>query len=516
MKLASIFTDHMVLQAQKPVKVFGEGKGTIEVEFLGEKKGATFTDDSWCIELSPRPYGGPYEMNIILDGETTILKDIYVGEVWLAAGQSNMELMLVLTDNAFDEAKHSYNEKIRFFGVPKRFKKDRPSVSGTHFKETGEDTPWKICDENTTITFSAMGYYVAKELQQKLGVAIGIISCNWGGTKIETHICRDYFADCKALIPALEEYNQMLSELDMDEYNKAFDKYQEEYENYYDKLEDFNLIEWIRERGVHSVASVQLGVSVPACPKGPYNPSMAGCLYDSMLARVIPYSLRGVLWYQGESNGDDFDYIHKYLTYMKCVRDKFEDENLPFYAVELASFSRWWSPGYQQTDDRFVTNESWAFLREQQYEATRRDKNNYVVTSMELGDKNEIHPIHKKPLAHRMALKVLKYTYGFDITADQPMFRSVEFKDSKAYLTFDNANGLYAKHPTIVKMYLADESKVLKRADIEINDGKVVLSSDEVKNPILVRYGFDNYYDGAHIYNASGLPLAPFRTDTDV
>ena len=200
------------------------------------------------------------------------------------------------------------------------------------------------------------------------------------------------------------------------------------------------------------------------------------------------------------------------------MRDAFQNPDMPFYAIELAGYAH--PDGgieAQISDDRFVTEEipcNWAYNREQQQEATRVGENNYLVTSMELGDTMNLHPIQKKELAHRTVLKVLKYTYGFEIQADQPIYRSASFEGDCVRITLDHAEGLFCPHLKHVKMFVADESHVLKRAEVRIEGEELVVRSKEVDHPVLVRYGFDFYYDGCHIYNEAGLPLSPFRTDS--
>ena len=155
MKLASIFTDHMVIQADMPIRIFSVGDGNVKVSFLDSSVESISCEGKWCVELPECSYGGPYEMEVCLNDEKIILKDIYVGEVWIAGGQSNMELPLHLTEDPYEYAKHAYNDKIRFFTVPRRHKIDSYLV---------KDTPWMICTEETVIDFSALGYFTAKEL----------------------------------------------------------------------------------------------------------------------------------------------------------------------------------------------------------------------------------------------------------------------------------------------------------------------------------------------------------------
>ncbi len=512
MRLASVFTDHMVLQAGKPIKIFGQGAGTLLVQFLNMKKEYTITEEEWCVSFPEAAYGGPYEMHFNLNGQEVVLRDVHVGEVWLACGQSNMELPLFRTEYALEEAAHSENDQIRFFTVPRRTRKDVPIYGWHAEKATGEDKPWQVCNEESALHFSAIGYYVAKELQQKLGVTIGVISCNWGGTPIETYIKREYFETSECLRPELEKYQKMLAELDWDAYEEAYRQSMLALENYCRSI-DYDEVEEVREKGVRACIGEPKG-TVPQMPDGPYTSKTAGCLYDSMISRIAPFGVQGVLWYQGESNHCDY-YLDKYLVFMQCMRDTFENQDLHFCAAELAGYGYCNDPGSlrQNADNRFIYGNNIALTREQQQRATEVGRNNYLATCMELGDYSDIHPIQKKPLAHRMTLKLLKYVYGFDIYADHPTFRSVEFKEGKAYIQLDHADGLYSRVLWAVKMYVADESHELKRAQIKIEDDMLILSCPAVPNPTVVHYAFDSYYLGYHIYNKAGLPLAPFRTD---
>ncbi len=511
MKLASIFTDHMVFQKGMPIKVFGEGRGTAKILFCGEQKEIVSGDKNWCVTLPAMEYGGPYEMTILINGEKTVLKDIYIGEVWLAGGQSNMEMPLARTEYGLEEASHCRNNKIRFFTIPRRVKRDAP-IQGWHFaKSEGQDTPWQLCCEESVCFFSAIGYYVAKELQRKLGCVVGVISCNWGGRIIETFIGKEWIAREPCLKEYYEEQMALTKNWGEKEYQVHYEKVAESLQRRY-AMVNFNEMQALKEKGVRATAGFP-GGKYPSIPGGPYHPSYMGCLYDAMYARILPYGIKGIMWYQGESNASE-KYLEKYLLYMRCMRESFENPNLGFYAVELASHNAERSPDGKFASDRFVEGENWAFKREQQQRATEIAPNNYLITSMELGDLYDIHPIQKKELAHRVALKILKHSYGADIYADQPIFKKATFENCKVILEFDHAEGLYCPGSLeMVHMYVADERHILKKAKIQIEDDMLVLTCDEIDNPTIVRYAFDNYYIGNHIYNKAGLPIAPFRTD---
>lgn len=517
MKLASIFTDHMVLQANRPIKIFGEGSGSATVNFLGEEYKAEQSDGKWCVTMPEQSYGGPYDLEVDLDGERITVSDIMIGEVWLAAGQSNMEFPLFKALGGIDDAKNCGDEQIRFFTVSRRREKDTPEY-GDHFGFTpAEDLPWQICEEESALAFSVIGFYVAKEIREKTGAAVGIISCNWGGSMIEAHIKREYFYQSDALRPIIDEY-------DREEYNA--EERLTEWRNYISELNkqmvesfsEFDALELVRNIGVRAAVEKNLAkpMTIEHINDGPYKWQNPGLLFGGMYDRIIPYGVRGMMWYQGESNRWK-DYLEKYLTLMKCMRREFQNPDMPIYAVELANFNNWAvEEECQPHDHRFVTEEipcNWAFNREQQQRATEVGENNYLVTTMELGDVYDIHPIYKKEVGKRLANKILKHTYGCDIDADHPVFRSAVFEKNKVIIELDNAEGLYCRNLSLVKMFVCDESHELKRADVEIDGTRLILHCPEVEKPIIARYGFDFYYDGMHIHNGAGLPLAPFRTD---
>ncbi len=511
MKLASIFTDHMVIQRNMTIRVFGSGEGKVRVQFLGETAEGMSENGKWCLYLSPKPSGGPYEMKINLNGEEITLKDILIGDVFLACGQSNMEMPLFTTESGFSDAKNCQNDSIRYFTVPRRYKKGVDTY-GFHFTDMYNcDAPWQICSEESALSFSAIGHYFAEYIREEINVPVGIISCNWGGRRIEAFIEKSYFYGVPALegqMRAFEEHNRSI---DMEKYEKDFSEFEENVEKYINEKHKGRLEE-TRRIGIYAGAAKADLSGYPVIAKGPYDSVSPSNLWDSMFSEIVPFGARGMLWYQGESNGNDRDYCEKYLTFLKCIREQFECD-MDVYAVELAPYIGSHADIKVIADGIFITENNWAFLREQQQMATVKGKRNYLVTTQELGDLFEIHPKRKKELSRRLALKALKYTYGKDIKADQPTYKSAEFRDGKAYITLDNAEGLFGQLYG-VEMMIAGEDRVLHRAYVSImEDNRLCVQSQMVPKPVLVRYGFGMYYFGKHIYNGAGLPLAPFRTD---
>ena len=456
MKLASIFTDHMVVQKGLPIRIFGTGCGKAEVTFLGNTASEIFENDSWCLTLPEAQYGGPYEMKIRLNDEEITLTDIYVGEVWIASGQSNMEMPLFRTRYGFQEAKYAHNEKIRFFDVPRRVERDVQKYGWPFFKTDGKDTPWEVCCEDTVLRASAIGYYVAK-----------------------------YKEELKSMYAFIKQ-----------RYDEA----------------NYDEIEYTREHGLDFTRPCPYK-GYPACyKKGPNHPDCIGVLYDSMVSRITPFGVCGVLWYQGEANVGE-GYAENYGVYMDCMKDSFINPNMKFYSVEIT--------GQMACGDDIPTGEfvvekkNKAFTREAQRKAAMMYPDNHIVTTMQLADANDIHALNKESVAHRMVLKILRYSYGFDIKCEEPTFESASFRDGKAYIKLNNADGLMSPELVLVNMYIADKSKKCKRADIEIDGDTLILSNPEVKEPVYARYAFGTYYIGGHIVNDISLPLAPFRTDNE-
>ncbi|MBR2885255.1 MAG: hypothetical protein IKB93_10760, partial [Clostridia bacterium] len=247
MKLATIFTDKMVLQRDMPIRIFGTGDGEVTVRFLGETVSGKSESGKWRVNLSPRPFGGPYTMEIDLNGKTVVLHDILIGDVFLACGQSNMEMPLFRTESGIDDSKLCNNENIRYFTVPRRSQKGEDCY-GFHFEcMYSEEKPWSICDEETALHFSAIGHYFAQYVQRETKVPVGIISCNYGGRRIEAFIEKSYFYGVPSLEGQLREFEEYVKTLNMEEYEK-------EYEDFKVVLKEFldtkpkNYVKFIKER----------------------------------------------------------------------------------------------------------------------------------------------------------------------------------------------------------------------------------------------------------------------------
>ena len=507
MKLAEIFTDHMVFQAEKEIRIFGSGVGTGFVQFLGKRYNIDADSDKWFVTIPPYGYGGPYEMEIVLEDKHYFLSNIYIGEVWFVSGQSNMEMPLYRVENGFDDAKAAQDNLIRLYSVPKRVEKNTPSY-GWHFEKTfSHNTSWSICNEKTALHFSAIGYYVAEFLRKNLGVALGIIACDWCGTPIETFIGRDYFYGNPVLEPIINEHNELVRDIGKEKEISILNNDLKKFEEYCKSI-DYDEVERAREIGLMATSAPPKELLVYS--PGRYNPCAPACLYESMIEPILPYVFKGIIWYQGEANSGE-GYLEKLQTFIHCMRTVFNDDTLPFHIIELASFC---VDGQDDVSDRFVTAKyNWAFVREAQYKMAKSDSYTYVTTNMGLGDLYDIHPPRKKELSRRLVKKILRHTYNRNIFADQPEYEAMEIIGSEVNIKLKIADGLFSDNRGAVKIYIAGNDRVLKRASVKICGDSLVLSSDDVAKPVLARFAFDYCYKGCNLYNSAGLPLAPFRTD---
>ncbi len=509
MKLAEVFTSNMVIQRGAPVRVFGFGKGRVTVELAGNTASLEISNDGkWVLELPEVPVGRGYTMNIDLDGEEVVLRNVAVGDVWLACGQSNMEMPLFRTECGLDEAERSRNDDIRLYTVPKRTYPDALHYEYGFFVEEPKIPAWYSCDEDSVLGFSAIGYYFAKRINKELDIPIGIIACHWGGRKIEAFMKEDFFAEDAEVKEQIEKANEpysAYSEEYLAAHKAAHARRDEEFAKYAGKQ-----IEIVRKAGIEPVPLIDapwyricMGYGFP---RGKHNPLANVNLWYTMFETVVPFGVKGLLWYQGEQNAEEKDrlYERKYRLFMKGIRKEFNSPELPFYAVELAPYAL-------TEDGNIEVGGNWASLREQQQRAADDADRSYLVTSIDKGAAYDIHPMDKQPIAYRLANKALKHTYGKDIVADNPIAVRFEANGNEAVIKVEGAEYLTTRNTNFVKIYVADSDGVFKRARITELKTDIRIRCKAVENIEAVRYAYCPCYEGVAIYGSSGLPLFPFN-----
>ncbi len=467
--MPQVFGDHMVLQSGQSVPVWGwAGPGeTVTVSFASQKKQATAANDGrWEVQLDPLTISAQPAELTVTGAESVTIKDVLVGEVWLCSGQSNMQKPLgtwrgqpIPTVNYEQELAAAKYPIIRLMKV-KRSDSEKPANDFETRSRPGEDYPWKgwvACSPESLdeSKFSAVGYYFARKLFQELKVPIGMIEASAGGTHIEAWTPAAGFADD----PTLADF-----------------------------------------------------VKAAVTPKVKFRGTTISTLYNGMIHPMVPFSLRGVLWYQGESNlieGDGAIYANKMTTLIKSWRAVWKRE-LPFYFVQLPPliYSARTNPSHTPTD--------LPLFREAQETALELPSTGMVVTT-DVGDLKNMHPPRKKEVGERLALWALSKDYGrTGVEYSGPEYRqgSIELQGSKAVLHFDHVGkGLVSSDEQALNSFMvAGDDGVFFPAKAEISNDTIVITSPQVANPRLVRFAWDEAAT-PNLFNRDGLPAIPFRTD---
>ena len=480
----NLFCDNAILQQGVVVPVWGtaDNNEKVTLEFAGQKISTTAVNGTWMIKLKPLKAGGPFEM-VITGNNKIILRNILVGEVWLCGGQSNMERQLgprggqKLIDNWREEVLDAVNyPNIREFALP--------HVTSTQ-PQKEVNAKWIVCDTNSVKNFSAIGFFFGRALYKKYNVPIGLIHSSWGGTPAEKWTSR-----------AALESNPELKSL-VDDYNKAIHDYPSKLEDY-KKNETDILKKWTAD----TTLAHQNNKPLPRKPTAPVDPEKSGdCggLYNAMIAPLIPYSIKGVIWYQGEANsGRAKQYRTLFPAMINDWRNKWNDHQMPFLFVQLAPY-------------RSNTPE----LREAQLLTWQKILNTSMVVITDIGDSTDIHPTHKRPVGERLALAARAIAYKETIEYAGPVYESMKITDGKIILSFSHkGTGLVAKDGALKGFVIAGADKKFVPATAIISGDKVIVSAESIKEPVAVRYGWKNNPD-INLFNKENLPASPFRTDVD-
>ncbi|CAG7635449.1 sialate O-acetylesterase [Paenibacillus allorhizosphaerae] len=506
-QLASMFTDHMVLQQGEPVPVWGSGpEGEIvTVQFRGEIVKAVVQDGCWRVRLQPKDAGGPFELNARLGHEEIVRKDVLVGEVWLAAGQSNMEQPLLFTEGGVAEAESAAAPHLRLFTAPRRPFHDA-RVPGWHFSGTmSDDAGWHTCTPESALHFSAIGYYFGALLQRSRSVPVGIISCNWGGTPIQAWMSERYLARDPEMGASLEQYRNHVAAQDSEQYEREYAEYVRQMRRMIDERGDIE--QRIRSLGLDGYRS-WVSANPLAWPPQPLGPKayFRPCgLYHTMLRTVAPYPIRGVLWYQGESNAvpkEAFLYRKLLASLIENWREDWEKPDLPFLIVQLSAYA----------PQRGTNGTVWATLRESQETVARTVPRASMVVTIDCGE-HDIHPVRKRPVAERLLLAAQSDVYGEEADARGPRYRSMEVEGNKAILSFDqHIRALNGTQERLAGFTICGPDRQFVPAEARMAGDRVEIFQPEIQTPVAVRYAWQNMPEYS-LYGRSGLPAAPFRTD---
>ncbi len=621
LKLARLFSDHVVLQRQKPIPIWGwaAAKEKINVAMAGQTL-QTQADASgkWQVSFKPLEAGGPYILSVNAKTGSLEVKDILIGEVWLCSGQSNMEWQVKSANNFKVEKQNADFPAIRHFFVEHdvQMQPQTDLKSGT----------WQVCSSETVGDFTAVGFFFARELYQKLNIPIGLLHSSWGGSQVEGWISKEAMAASDELKtyaqtmpqsweqadgqlerglkqktlgnanlnPTLDEEKMYLSAnydfskwfksnpigqwdwkgiwafrgngfmaksidipADMATQNTTLSL--AENDNNMEVYLNGKLILTGAAQGVRKVNlspnSWQVGVNqlvmklnkmlepawygvglkgsdtdlfvassnqkisladnnwqlMPSfAQKHDYNHScnnVGTTIYNGMIAPLLPFAIRGTLWYQGETNaGRAYQYRKTFPLMIQDWRSRWADE-FPFYFVQLSDY------GSSQNSNQ---GSNWAELREAQTMTLLLPKTGMAVTT-DIGNPADIHPTNKQDVGHRLAINALKLTYNQDVMHSSPMYQSVVFDNDKAVLTFNfTGKGLTVKdkYGYAKGFEIAGEDKVFYYAQATVQGNKIVVQHPKGQKPASVRFAWSDSPNDANVFSSEGLPLCPFRTDS--
>ncbi|MEM7576235.1 MAG: sialate O-acetylesterase [Planctomycetota bacterium] len=481
LRLPAVFGDHMVLQRDKPLPVWGlaDANATVSVTFL-DQESTVIADQTgrWSVTLEPVAAGGPFTLEVSSNGNHIAFEDVLVGEVWLCSGQSNMDMRLMKVDDAESEVSAATNNQLRLFRVERAIA-DEPAFE--------VDAKWAVCSPAEARTFSAVGYFMGQRLQEQLGVPVGIIHSAYGGTPVEAWTPLEALTNHPETRPIVARQDRREQQ-----YAEALAVYEQA------MAVNANLAEG------------QKPVPVPDEPTPPTARYTPAGLYHAMLKPLAPYALRGFAWYQGESNTwRSAQYEYTLTELIQAWRADWNDDALPFGVVQLPSYA---------LPPRVPRGEgSWPELRESQLRVAQKLDHVGLIVTTDVGDPTDIHPTAKRPIGERLARWALHSAYGQDVVSTGPILVDHRVEGDKFILTFDHVgSGLTSADGERPNGFcVAGPDKKFRWAThIEILDERTLaIGEAKVPDPQAVRYGWDAHIPWATLTNSEGLPASPFRTD---
>lgn len=476
LRLPALMTDNMVLQQQQDVQLWGwdaPGK-RIQVQTSWNGRSVFSVCDGkgkWAATVHTGKAGGPYAITIKGSEDSAVVRNVALGEVWLASGQSNMEFPMA-KDKGWRTGVLNYELEIPKADYPMIRMIDVPNVVSDTMR-ADFDGRWEICTPASAGAFSGVAYFYAKELFEKTGFPVGIINATWGGTPAESWTRREALAADPQLRQILTEYDSVTAH-------------------------------WPEISAVYREASAKRKADTsghkPPAPKEPIGPSHNKSpykLYNGMIAPLIPYALRGVIWYQGESNAERaIQYRRLFPAMIANWRADWKTPGLPFYFVQIA-------PHKSQNP----------WIREAQLMTYRAVPSTGMVVTTDVGDSADIHPRNKETVGKRLSLWALQNEYGVKgLTVSGPLYRGMQRKGGEITLQFDFATGLRAEGGELKDFMIAGADQVFVPATARIAGDKIIVSNITIPDPVAVRFAWSKV-PHPNLFNAAGLPASPFRTD---
>ncbi len=483
-KLPAVFSEHMVLQRDKPIPVWGwaDAGESVAVSIAGQTKTTKADGEGrWTVQLDALDAGGPHTLTVA-GGKEIAIADVLVGEVWLCSGQSNMAMAVRSAKDFEQEQAAADLPQIRMFTTQRNASPEPvDDCQGS----------WAVCSPDTVGGFSATAYFFGRRLHGELKIPVGLINSSWGGTAVEAWTSWPAQSKLETLAPIREPWQQKIADYDPQRAQAAYEK----------QLETWQTA---------ARQARESGAKPPRRPTPPVDPrrdqNHPANLFNGMIHPLIPYALRGAIWYQGErnSNGQIAQFYGLQLaTMIADWRQRWDDE-FPFLWVQLPNFMK------QQTEP--VETGGWVVVQEQMLK-TLAVPNTGMAVTVDVGEANDIHPKNKQAVGDRLAQWALAKVYDRDLCPSGPLFKSAETRDRAIVVQFDYAaKGLKCAGDSLRGFAIAGKDQQFVWAEARIVDDTVVVSSPEVSQPVAVRYSWSSNPIG-NLYNGADLPASPFRTD---
>lgn len=473
---ASVFSDHMVLQRDQPIAVWGTAgpNEAVTVALDGVTvEGAAGADGAWLLHLPARGAGGPFDLTVRASNEV-VVRDVLVGEVWVCSGQSNMYWSMDRHEDTKAALPGSGDGQLRLLQFP---------LVASRAPLASVNARWQVAGPDTLRKFSAVAYGFGRRLRAELGVPVGLVHTSWGGTRAEAWTREDALAREEVLRPILSRWEQIYAD-----YPAAA------------AAHEAATARW--ERSVaEAKAAGRKAPRRPRAPTGPDDRHAPGRLFHGMIQPLVPMTFRGVIWYQGESNATRaFQYRTLLPTMIQDWRDAFGHGQFPFLVVQLAGYRA------KGQDPRM-----WAELREAQAMA-RAVPNTEVACIVDLGLEGNIHPPHKLEVGRRLALLAQAGTYGQSLVHSGPRFSHYTLEGDAVRVHFDHlGGGLVQRGDALQGFEVATADGEFEPA-VAVIDGDTVVVRGEAGAPRHVRYAW-RHWPQVSLFNQEGLPAEPFRTD---
>jgi len=476
-QLPPVFSDNMMLQRDRPFQIWGKAipGQTVQVVFGSEHQSAVVNpDSSWRVHFGAMPADSrPRTLTVTAGSSSVVVQNILLGDVWLCIGQSNMEFPMMKEMHFGQEVKNSNRPMIRFFNPAYAGK----NIYGAPFTDsvTRNLIPsdfysgqWQVCDSSSSRQMSAVAYYFAKEIRRTVNVPIGLINLSIGGAPLETFIDKE----------VLKESGQFVAKVNGDWLNNG------------------SLPVWVRERGKQNVGGNQ---QVPADENGKNHAYKPGFAYTAGIEPLLPYALKGILCYQGESNAQEPERVAEYADLTRLMvsdyRKKWKDHHLPFYFVQLSSIDtikyegRLW-PGFRNEQRKILSSLTYSGM----------------AVCSDIGARDDVHPVNKKLVGERLARWALNKTYNQDILPSGPLPLSAEYTDGRVVISFQyTGDQLRSAGGEKLKGFSLDGKRAVNAV---IDHNKVFIRSGS--KPEFVYYGWSPYSDG-NLINSAGLPASTFK-----